>query len=126
LRYACLKAIGADKKGRSASYGHAVTFRWNEAPVSRVEFDFSGRPGPAHEFEYTRAPASAALMWTCFGEFYPGLRQPLTDDLHIDNLKGSIPTIRSETVSGLRRAPAHWPVEEDARMSGMMPSTRRL
>ena len=91
--------------------------------LSRVVIDFSGRPGLHMNVEYTRASVGSFDV-DLFGEFFQGFVNHSQTTLHIDNLKGVNTHHQIETVFKAFGRALRMAVEEDARMSGMMPSTK--
>lgn len=119
LGMAFAKAIG-DKKG-IRRYGHAYV-PLDEA-LSRVVIDFSGRPGLHMSLDYTRASVGGFDV-DLFGEFFQGFVNHSQTTLHIDNLKGLNTHHQIETVFKAFGRALRMAIEEDPRMSGMMPSTK--
>lgn len=119
LGQAFAKAVG-DKKG-ICRYGHAYV-PLDEA-LSRVVLDISGRPGLAFNCDFTRAMIGEFDV-DLFYEFFQGFVNHANITLHIDNLKGHNSHHQAETIfkafgRALRMALTH-----DARMAGIMPSTK--
>ncbi len=119
LGQAFAKALG-DKKG-ICRYGHAYV-PLDEA-LSRVVLDISGRPGLAFNCDFTRAMIGEFDV-DLFYEFFQGFVNHANITLHIDNLKGHNSHHQAETIfkafgRALRMALTH-----DARMAGIMPSTK--
>ncbi|HDZ55681.1 MAG TPA: imidazoleglycerol-phosphate dehydratase HisB [Pseudomonas xinjiangensis] len=119
LGQAFAKAIG-DKKG-IRRYGHAYV-PLDEA-LSRVVIDFSGRPGLHLHVDYTRASVGGFDV-DLFGEFFQGFVNHALVTMHIDNLRGVNTHHQIETVFKAFGRALRMAVEEDPRMSGMMPSTK--
>lgn len=119
LGQAFAKAIG-DKKG-IRRYGHSYV-PLDEA-LSRVVIDFSGRPGLHMHVPYTRASVGGFDV-DLFMEFFQGFVNHALVTLHIDNLKGINTHHQIETVFKAFGRALRMAVEEDPRMSGIMPSTK--
>lgn len=119
LGQAVAKALG-DKNGITR-YGHAYV-PLDEA-LSRVVLDCSGRPGLFYAVDYPKAMIGRFDV-DLFREFFQGFVNHAGITLHIDNLKGINAHHIAETIfkamgRAMRMAFAH-----DARMAGMMPSTK--
>jgi len=119
LGQALAKAWG-DKKGLRR-YGHAYV-PLDEA-LSRVVVDLSGRPGLVMNVDYTRGRIGSFDV-DLFGEFFQGLVNHSMITLHIDNLKGKNAHHQAETVFKAFGRALRMAVEVDARMAGVMPSTK--
>ena len=119
LGQAFAKAIG-DKKG-IRRYGHAYV-PLDEA-LSRVVIDFSGRPGLQMHVPYTRASVGGFDV-DLFMEFFHGFVNHAQVTLHIDNLRGVNTHHQIETVFKAFGRALRMAIEEDPRMSGIMPSTK--
>ena len=119
LGQALARAWG-DKKG-VRRYGHAYV-PLDEA-LSRVVIDFSGRPGLHMHVDFTRASVGGFDV-DLFGEFFQGFVNHSQTTLHIDNLRGVNTHHQIETVFKAFGRALRMAVEEDPRMSGMMPSTK--
>ena len=119
LGQAFAKAIG-DKKG-IRRYGHAYV-PLDEA-LSRVVIDFSGRPGLQMHVPYTRASVGGFDV-DLFMEFFQGFVNHAQVTLHIDNLRGVNTHHQIETVFKAFGRALRMAIEEDPRMSGIMPSTK--
>jgi len=119
LGQAFAKAVG-DKKG-IRRYGHSYV-PLDEA-LSRVVIDFSGRPGLHMDIPYTRATVGGFDV-DLFMEFFQGFVNHAQTTLHIDNLKGVNTHHQIETVFKAFGRALRMALEEDPRMSGMMPSTK--
>ena len=113
------KAIG-DKKG-IRRYGHAYV-PLDEA-LSRVVLDVSGRPGLSFGCVFTRA-AIGEFDVDLFHEFFQGFVNHANVTLHIDNLKGHNAHHQAETIFKSFGRALRMAVEFDARMEGIMPSTK--
>lgn len=119
LGQAFAQAIG-DKKG-IRRYAHAYV-PLDEA-LSRVVLDISGRPGLEFDCTFTRA-AIGTFDVDLIHEFFQGFVNHANITLHIDNLKGQNAHHQAETIfKGFGRA-LRMAVELDARMVGIMPSTK--
>ncbi|GAA6131396.1 MULTISPECIES: imidazoleglycerol-phosphate dehydratase HisB [Halopseudomonas] len=119
LGQAFAKAIG-DKKG-IRRYGHAYV-PLDEA-LSRVVIDFSGRPGLQMHVPYTRASVGGFDV-DLFMEFFQGFVNHAQVTLHIDNLRGVNTHHQIETVFKAFGRALRMAIEQDERMSGIMPSTK--
>lgn len=119
LGQAFSKAIG-DKKG-IRRYGHAYV-PLDEA-LSRVVLDISGRPGLVFDCAFTRA-AIGAFDVDLVHEFFQGFVNHANVSLHIDNLKGQNAHHQAETIFKAFGRALRMAVELDARMEGIMPSTK--
>lgn len=113
------QALG-DKKG-IRRYGHAYV-PLDEA-LSRVVIDFSGRPGLEYYVDYSRARISNFDV-DLFREFFQGFVNHAQVTLHIDNLRGRNAHHVAETVFKAFGRALRLALEYDARMQGMMPSTK--
>lgn len=119
LGQAFAKAIG-DKKG-ICRYGHAYV-PLDEA-LSRVVLDISGRPGLEFSCEFTRAMIGEFDV-DLFHEFFQGFVNHANITLHIDNLKGHNSHHQAETIFKAFGRALRMAVTYDARMAGIMPSTK--
>ena len=119
LGQAFAKAIG-DKKGINR-YGHAYV-PLDEA-LSRVVLDLSGRPGLEFNCEFTRA-AIGEFDVDLVHEFFQGFVNHANVTLHIDNLKGHNSHHQAETIFKAFGRALRMAVTPDARMAGIMPSTK--
>jgi imidazoleglycerol-phosphate dehydratase len=116
---AITKAVG-DKKG-IRRYGHAYV-PLDEA-LSRVVIDFSGRPGLVMQIPFTQkriGQFDTELFW----EFFQGFVNHAGVTLHIDNLRGHNAHHQIETVFKAFGRAVRMALELDARMEGIMPSTK--
>lgn len=113
------KAIG-DKKG-IRRYGHAYV-PLDEA-LSRVVLDISGRPGLEFACTFTRATIGEFDV-DLIHEFFQGFVNHANITLHIDNLKGHNAHHQAETIFKAFGRALRVAVELDARMTGIMPSTK--
>ncbi len=119
LGQAFSKAMG-DKKGINR-YGYAYV-PLDEA-LSRVVLDLSGRPGLEFNCEFTRA-AIGEFDVDLVHEFFQGFVNHANVTLHIDNLKGHNSHHQAETIFKAFGRALRMAVTMDARMAGMMPSTK--
>ncbi len=119
LGQALAKAWG-DKKGLTR-YGHAYV-PLDEA-LSRVVIDLSGRPGLEYHVDYTRAVIGTFDV-DLFSEFFHGLVNHAGMTLHIDNLRGKNAHHQAETIFKAFGRALRVAVTPDARMAGVMPSTK--
>ena len=119
LGQAFAKAVG-DKKG-IRRYGHAYV-PLDEA-LSRVVLDISGRPGLSFGCTFTRA-AIGEFDVDLFHEFFQGFVNHANITLHIDNLKGHNAHHQAETIFKAFGRALRMAIEFDARMEGIMPSTK--
>jgi imidazoleglycerol-phosphate dehydratase len=119
LGQAFTKALG-DKKGLRR-YGHAYV-PLDEA-LSRVVLDISGRPGLEFGVEFTRARIGEFDV-DLIHEFFQGFVNHALVTLHIDNLRGDNAHHQAETIFKAFGRALRMAVEIDARMAGIMPSTK--
>lgn len=119
LGQAFAKAVG-DKKGINR-YGHAYV-PLDEA-LSRVVLDLSGRPGLEFSCQFTRA-AIGEFDVDLVHEFFQGFVNHANVTLHIDNLKGHNSHHQCETIFKAFGRALRMAVTPDARMAGIMPSTK--
>lgn len=119
LGQAFAQAIG-DKKG-IRRYGHAYV-PLDEA-LSRVVLDISGRPGLEFDCNFTRATIGEFDV-DLVHEFFQGFVNHANITLHIDNLKGHNSHHQAETIFKAFGRALRMAVELDARMVGIMPSTK--
>jgi imidazoleglycerol-phosphate dehydratase len=119
LGQAFAQAVG-DKKG-IRRYGHAYV-PLDEA-LSRVVLDISGRPGLEFGCTFTRA-AIGTFDVDLVHEFFQGFVNHANVTLHIDNLKGHNAHHQAETIFKAFGRALRMAVELDARMAGIMPSTK--
>lgn len=119
LGQAFAKAVG-DKKGLTR-YGHAYV-PLDEA-LSRVVLDLSGRPGLVFNCEFSRASIGEFDV-DLFHEFFQGFVNHALVTLHIDNLAGKNAHHQAETIFKAFGRALRMAIETDARMAGMMPSTK--
>lgn len=119
LGQAVAKALG-DKKG-IYRYGHAYV-PLDEA-LSRVVMDFSGRPGLEFHVDFPRA-SIGGFDTELFFEFFQGFVNHAQLTLHIDCLRGRNSHHIAETVFKAFGRALRMAVEMDARMQGVVPSTK--
>lgn len=119
LGQAFKQALG-DKKG-VRRYGHAYV-PLDEA-LSRVVIDFSGRPGLEYFVEFPRARISNFDV-DLFREFFQGFVNHAQVTLHIDNLRGRNAHHVAETVFKAFGRALRMALEYDARIQGIIPSTK--
>ncbi len=119
LGQAFSQAVG-DKKG-IRRYGHAYV-PLDEA-LSRVVLDISGRPGLEFDCNFTRATIGEFDV-DLVHEFFQGFVNHANITLHIDNLKGHNSHHQAETIFKAFGRALRMAVEMDARMVGIMPSTK--
>src|SRR5487761_2450589 len=113
------QAVG-DKKGLRR-YGHAYV-PLDEA-LSRVVLDLSGRPGLVFNCDFVRATIGDFDV-DLFHEFFQGFVNHALVPLHIANLAGSNAHHQAETIFKAFGRALRMALETDARMAGMMPSTK--
>lgn len=113
------QAVG-DKKGLRR-YGHAYV-PLDEA-LSRVVLDLSGRPGLVFNCHFVRGSIGQFDV-DLFHEFFQGFVNHALVTLHIDNLAGSNAHHQAETIFKAFGRALRMALENDARMAGMMPSTK--
>jgi len=119
LGQAFAQAAG-DKKGLTR-YGHAYV-PLDEA-LSRVVLDLSGRPGLEFNCEFTRASIGEFDV-DLFHEFFQGFVNHALVTLHVDNLAGNNSHHQAETIFKAFGRALRMALTPDARMAGMMPSTK--
>jgi len=119
LGQAFAKAVG-DKKG-IRRYGHAYV-PLDEA-LSRVVLDISGRPGLVFDVEFSRARIGDFDV-DLVHEFFQGFVNHALVTLHVDNLRGENAHHQAETIFKAFGRALRMAVEADARMAGLMPSTK--
>ncbi len=119
LGQAFAQAVG-DKKGLRR-YGHAYV-PLDEA-LSRVVVDFSGRPGLDYGVEFARARIGEFDV-DLFREFFQGFVNHAQVTLHIDCLRGRNAHHIAETIFKAFGRALRMALEHDARMQGVMPSTK--
>jgi len=119
LGQAFIQAIG-DKKGLRR-YGHAYV-PLDEA-LSRVVLDISGRPGLVFNCEFTRSNIGEFDV-DLIREFFQGFVNHALVTLHIDNLAGDNAHHQAETIFKAFGRALRVALEQDPRMSGVMPSTK--
>ncbi len=119
LGQAMAKAAG-DKAG-IRRYGHAYV-PLDEA-LSRVVVDFSGRPGLEYHASYPRARVGEFDI-DLLAEFFQGFVNHAMVTLHIDSLRGKNAHHVAETVFKAFGRALRMALEPDARMAGVVPSTK--
>jgi len=119
LGQAIAHAVG-DKTGLRR-YGHAYV-PLDEA-LSRVVVDFSGRPGLEFHVPFTRSHIGKFDV-DLTREFFQGLVNHALITLHIDNLRGVNAHHQCETVFKACGRALRMAVEQDPRMTGVVPSTK--
>src|SRR3989344_179755 len=119
LGQAVAKAAG-DKAG-IRRYGHAYV-PLDEA-LSRVVVDFSGRPGLEYHASYPRARVGEFDI-DLLAEFFQGFVNHAMVTLHVDSLRGKNAHHVAETVFKAFGRALRMALEADARMAGVVPSTK--
>ncbi|VAW89130.1 Imidazoleglycerol-phosphate dehydratase [hydrothermal vent metagenome] len=119
LGQALMQALG-DKQG-IRRYGHAYV-PLDEA-LSRVVIDLSGRPGIEYNVDYPRARIGDFDVDLLL-EFFNGFVNHGQVTLHIDSLRGNNAHHVAETIFKAFGRALRVAVEADARMSGILPSTK--
>ena len=119
LGTALAQALG-DKKG-IRRYGHAYV-PLDEA-LSRVVLDLSGRPGLEFHVPFVRARVGEFDV-DLVHEFFQGFVNHAQATLHIDNLRGANAHHQAETVFKAFGRALRMAVEPDARLQGVVPSTK--
>jgi imidazoleglycerol-phosphate dehydratase len=119
LGQAVAKAVG-DKAG-IRRYGHAYV-PLDEA-LSRVVIDLSGRPGLEYRVEYPRARVGEFDV-DLVHEFFQGFVNHALVTLHIDGISGQNAHHIAETVFKAFGRALRMALEPDARMGGVVPSTK--
>lgn len=119
LGQAFAKAIG-NKKG-IRRYGHAYV-PLDEA-LSRVVIDFCGRPSLIDTVDYKRSHIGS-FDTDLFHEFFQGFVNHAQVSLHLDNLRGRNAHHIAETIFKAFGRTLRMAVEHDARMQGILPSTK--
>jgi imidazoleglycerol-phosphate dehydratase len=113
------RAVG-DKQG-IRRYGHAYV-PLDEA-LSRVVIDLSGRPGLAYRVEYPRARVGEFDV-DLVHEFFQGFVNHALVTLHVDAISGQNAHHIVETVFKAFGRALRMALESDARMAGVVPSTK--
>ena len=113
------QAVG-DKKGITR-YGHAYV-PLDEA-LSRIVLDFSGRPGLEYHVDFPRARIGDFDV-DLFTEFFQGFVNHARITLHIDAIRGCNAHHIAETIFKALGRALRMAVEPDARMQGVIPSTK--
>ncbi|MCF6323021.1 MAG: imidazoleglycerol-phosphate dehydratase HisB [Gammaproteobacteria bacterium] len=119
LGQALSQALG-DKQG-IRRYGHAYV-PLDEA-LSRVVIDLSGRPGIEYNVDYPRARIGDFDVDLLL-EFFNGFVNHAQVTLHIDSLRGKNAHHVAETIFKAFGRALRVAVEADARMAGILPSTK--
>ena len=119
LGQAFAQALG--DKGGIRRYSHAYV-PLDEA-LSRVVIDFSGRPGLEYHVQFQRARIGEFDV-DLIHEFFQGFVNHAPATLHIDNLRGVNAHHVAETVFKAFGRAVRAAVEPDARMAGVVPSTK--
>lgn len=119
LGQALAQAVG-DKKG-VRRYGHAYV-PLDEA-LSRVVIDLSGRPGLEYHVEFPRARIGDFDV-DLLQEFFQGFVNHAQVTLHVDCLRGRNAHHVAETIFKAFGRALRMALEPDARMAGLMPSTK--
>jgi imidazoleglycerol-phosphate dehydratase len=119
LGQAFARAAG-EKKG-IRRYGHAYVPL--DESLSRVVIDLSGRPGLEYHVDYPRARIGEFDV-DLLQEFFQGFVNHAQVTLHIDNLRGKNAHHIAETIFKAFGRALRGALEPDARMQGMMPSTK--
>lgn len=119
LGQALTQALG-DKQG-IRRYGHAYV-PLDEA-LSRVVIDLSGRPGIEYNVDYPRARIGDFDVDLLL-EFFNGFVNHGQVTLHIDSLRGKNAHHVAETIFKAFGRALRVALEADARMAGILPSTK--
>jgi imidazoleglycerol-phosphate dehydratase len=119
LGQAFAKAVG-DKQG-IRRYGHAYV-PLDEA-LSRVVIDLSGRPGLEYRVTYPRARVGEFDV-DLVHEFFQGFVNHALVTLHVDAISGQNAHHIVETVFKAFGRALRMALEPDARMAGVVPSTK--
>ena len=109
-----------DKKG-IRRYGHAYV-PLDEA-LSRVVFDFSGRPGLEFHVPFKRGSVGDFDV-DLFHEFFQGFVNHAKVTLHVDTLRGENAHHQIETVFKAFGRAVRMAIEADPRSLGIVPSTK--
>jgi imidazoleglycerol-phosphate dehydratase len=91
--------------------------------LSRVVLDISGRPGLVFNCEFTRSNIGEFDV-DLIREFFQGFVNHALVTLHIDNLAGDNAHHQAETIFKAFGRALRVALEQDPRMSGVMPSTK--
>ena len=119
LGQAFAKAIGERKGIRR--YGHAYVPL--DESLSRVVIDLSGRPGLEFHVDFARA-MTGTFDLDLTREFFQGFVNHALVTVHIDNLRGDNAHHQCETVFKAFGRALRMAVELDARVAGVIPSTK--
>ncbi len=114
-------ADAAGDKTGIRRYGHAYV-PLDEA-LSRVVIDFSGRAGLEYHADFPRARIGEFDV-DLFHEFFQGFCNHAQVTLHVDSLRGQNAHHVAETVFKAFGRAMRMALEVDARMSGVIPSTK--
>ncbi|MDR2624906.1 MAG: imidazoleglycerol-phosphate dehydratase HisB [Zoogloeaceae bacterium] len=93
--------------------------------LSRVALDLSGRPGLFMNVEFSRDTIGLFDV-ELVREFFQGLVNHAGITLHIDNLKGENAHHQAETIFKAFGRALRMAVTPDARMAGLVPSTKGI
>ena len=114
-------ADAAGDKTGIRRYGHAYV-PLDEA-LSRVVIDFSGRAGLEYHADFPRARIGEFDV-DLFHEFFQGFSNHAQVTLHVDSLRGQNAHHVAETVFKAFGRAMRMALEVDARMTGVIPSTK--
>jgi imidazoleglycerol-phosphate dehydratase len=117
-----LAKIWGERKGLTR-YGLAYV-PLDEA-LSRVVLDISGRPGLFMNVEFSRDTIGLFDV-ELVREFFQGLVNHAGITLHIDNLKGANAHHQAETIFKAFGRALRMAITPDARMAGVVPSTKGI
>lgn len=115
-----VREAAGDRKG-IVRYGHAYVPL--DESLSRVVIDFSGRPGLIWQVDFSRGRIGDFDV-DLFREFFQGFVNHALVTLHVDNLRGENAHHQAETVFKAFGRALRMALSPDARMSGIMPSTK--
>lgn len=114
-------AIAVGDKAGLLRYGHSYVPL--DESLTRVVIDLSGRPGLQFHVPFTRARIGTFDV-DLTREFFQGFVNHAQATLHIDNLRGENAHHQCETVFKAFGRALRMAVEQDARNSGVIPSTK--
>lgn len=114
-------AIAVGDKAGLLRYGHSYVPL--DESLTRVVIDLSGRPGLQFHVPFTRARIGSFDV-DLAREFFQGFVNHAQATLHIDNLRGENAHHQCETVFKAFGRALRMAVEQDARNSGVIPSTK--
>jgi imidazoleglycerol-phosphate dehydratase len=114
-------ARAAGDKAGIRRYGHAYV-PLDEA-LSRVVIDLSGRPGLEYQVPFARARVGDFDV-DLVHEFFQGFANHALATLHVDTLRGQNAHHVAETVFKAFGRALRMALEPDARMAGVVPSTK--